>query len=199
MNVCVYAESTTTTNMSKNKSASRFKPRYDCFERSRDSPYTASVTDRTSQEVRDDPLSGYKAWPTGQKRKDPEFVEMNKTLRTTVEECLAEFRYNFISVTLDRVAHNEKENETLLEDMFADDLLGLKTVPFNNVLCWSMRNVTDVSASAVPSSPAKPAETSKPTKKKGGARARGENEREGRTSARGPREEHERSTSARGT
>ena len=118
--------------MSKNKGASRFKPRYDCFERSRDSPYTASVTDRTSQEVRDDPLSGYKAWPAGQKRKDPEFVEMNKTLRTTAEECLAEFRYNFISVTLDRVAHNEKENETLLEDMFADDPLGLKTVPVNN-------------------------------------------------------------------
>ena len=59
---CVYAENTTTTNMNKkNKNTSRFKPRYDCFERSRDSPYTASVTDRTSQEVRDDPLSGYHA------------------------------------------------------------------------------------------------------------------------------------------
>ena len=171
MNVCAYAESTTTTNMSKNKGASRFKPRYDCFERSRDSPYTASVTDRTSKEVRDDPLAGYKAWPAGAKKKDPEFVEMNKTLRTTAEECLAEFRYNFISVTLDRVPHNEKENETQLEDMFADDLLGLKTVPYNNVLCWSMRNVADVSASAVPSSPAKSAETSKPPKKRGGKKS----------------------------
>ena len=58
--------------MNKNKGASRFKPRYECFERSRDSPYTASVTDRTSKEVRDDPLSGYKAWPAGAKKKDTE-------------------------------------------------------------------------------------------------------------------------------
>ena len=124
---CVCAENTTTTSMSKkntnNNTTGRFKPRYECFERSRDSPYTASVTDLTSKEVRNDPFTGYHAWPEGQKKRDPEFVEMNKTLRATAEECLSEFQYNYLSVVLDRVTHNEKGNQTSLEDMFASDPL----------------------------------------------------------------------------
>ena len=124
---------------------------------------------------------------------------MNKTLRTTAEECLAEFRYNFISVVLDRVAHDEKENETQLEDMFVADLLGLKIVPFNNVLCWSMRYVADVSASAVPSSPAKPAETSKPTKKKGGKKSEKKHKKKKRREKKRKKKQEEASAAASAT
>ena len=62
----------------------RFKPSFTCYNRSRASPYTANVADHTSQEVRDDPLAGYEAWPAGQQnKKDPYFVKMNETLRST--------------------------------------------------------------------------------------------------------------------
>jgi len=81
---CVNVENTNTTSMQKkNKTTGRFKPTYDCFDRSMASPYTARVADHTSKEVRDDPLAGYEAWPAGQKnKKDPYFVKMNETLRS---------------------------------------------------------------------------------------------------------------------
>ena len=92
---CVYAESTTAANMSQknaNKVSDRFKPTYRALRRSKKSPYSGQITDRTADEIRKDPLSTYQRWPAGHKPDvDPVFVCMNKTLRVQADECMSEY------------------------------------------------------------------------------------------------------------
>ncbi len=146
--VCVYAESITTANMSKrntnsNRTSGRFEPSYKCLERSKKSPYSGQISDRTNDEVRKDPLSGYKAWPNRKvPKEEPVFIRMNKTLRVTANECLGEYEFNYVGVALRRVPYECKENQTTLEDMFLADPFGLKEVPTTDVLCWQIRSIT---------------------------------------------------------
>ena len=48
--MCVYAESTTTTNMSQrntNRISDRFRPTYNALKRSKKNPYSGQISDRT--------------------------------------------------------------------------------------------------------------------------------------------------------
>ena len=58
-------------NTKKNVITDRFTPSWECYERSQSSPYSGRITDRTSQEVHKDPLSGYDVCPEDQKNKNP--------------------------------------------------------------------------------------------------------------------------------
>ena len=139
---CVYAESTTTTSMSQSKNtvSGRFKPTFRSYEKSRNSPYTARVNERSTKEVREDPLENYHAWPSGWKnKKDPFFIFKDKTLRAIAMECLDEFEHNYFCVVLEKVPYNVKEKQGKLEEMLKEDPLGLVTIPTDNPLCWTQR------------------------------------------------------------
>ena len=142
--MCVYAESTTTTNMSQrntNKISDRFRPTYSALKRSKKSPYSGQISDRTGDEVRKDPLSNYDRWPGGHKPEvDPIFVRLHKTLRVQADDCMSEFEYNYLGVALKRVPY-KVDDQRQLEDMFQADPLGLEEVPVDDVNCWQIRTV----------------------------------------------------------
>ena len=135
---CVYVESTTTTSMSQrntNKISDRFRPTYSALKRSKKNPYSGQISDRTGDEIRKDPLSTYNRWSGGQKPEvDPIFVHMNKTLRVQADECMSEFEFNYMGITLKRVSY-KVEDQRKLEDMFQEDPLGLQDVSVDNVKC----------------------------------------------------------------
>ena len=111
---CANVENTNMTSMPrKNKTTGRFKPSFTCYNRSMSSPYTARVADHTSKEDREDPLAGYEAWPTGQRnKKDPYFVKMNETLRSTATECIDKFQYNYLSACSDGESTSQCQRES---------------------------------------------------------------------------------------
>ena len=174
MYVCA-CRNTTTTSMSQNKNnvTGRFKPTFRSYEKSRNSPYTARVNERSTKEVREDPLENYHAWPSGWKnKKDPFFIFKDKTLRAIAMECLDEFEHNYFCVVLEKVPYNVKEKQGKLEEMLKEDPLGLVTIPTDNPLCWTSHRTAPTagaeSTTLAKSTPASTKPAKKPKAKKSG-------------------------------
>ena len=160
-------------SQNKNTVSGRFKPTFRSYEKSRNSPYTARVNERSPKEVREDPLESYHAWPRGQtNKKDPFFIFRDKTLRAMATECLDEFEYNYLSVVLERVPYDVKEKQSKLEDMLEKDPLGLVTIPTDNPLCWTTHRTAPTagaeSTTLAKSTPASAKPVKKPKAKKSG-------------------------------